>query len=60
MQTGFQNAAPAKGTPTNDAAKQKRQRQLQDGAGAAGRGPGRMSGPPDDFEAAFTYFAGKK
>lgn len=63
MQTGYQakqQPAPSAGAPPNDAAKQKRQRQLQDGAGAAGRGPGRMSGPPDDFESAFKYFAGKK
>lgn len=43
----------------NPAAKQKRQRQLQDGQSAAGRGPGRRSGPPNDFDAAFQYFAEK-
>ncbi len=50
-------ATTATGAPANLAA--RRQRQLESGAAVSSRGAGPAGGPPDDFEAAFTYYAGK-
>ncbi|MBP2230820.1 hypothetical protein J2847_004129 [Azospirillum agricola] len=52
------SGAMATGAPANLAA--RRQRQLESGAAVTSRGAGPAGGPPDDFEAAFNYFAGKK
>lgn len=35
----------------------KRQKQLESGASVPSKGPGAASGPPEDFESAFEYFA---
>lgn len=51
------SGATATGAPANLAA--RRQRQLESGAAVSSRGAGPAGGPPDDFEAAFTYYAGK-
>lgn len=50
-------AITATGAPANLAA--RRQRQLESGAAVTSRGAGPAGGPPDDFEAAFSYYAGK-
>lgn len=51
------SGATATGAPANLAA--RRQRQLESGAAVTSRGAGPAGGPPDDFEAAFSYYAGK-
>lgn len=51
------SGAMATGAPANLAA--RRQRQLESGAAVTSRGAGPAGGPPDDFEAAFSYYAGK-
>ena len=51
------SGATATGAPANLAA--RRQRQLESGAAVSSRGAGPAGGPPDDFEAAFSYYAGK-
>lgn len=51
-------AATATGASANLAA--RRQRQLESGAAVTSRGAGPAGGPPDDFDAAFAYYASKK
>ncbi|RJF80944.1 hypothetical protein D3877_11965 [Azospirillum cavernae] len=50
-------AVTATGASANLAA--RRQRQLESGATITSRGAGPAGGPPDDFEAAFAYYANK-
>lgn len=54
--TGHQTAAM--GVPATLAA--RRARQLDAGASVRSRAPGPAGGPPDDYDAAFAYYAGRK
>ncbi|WP_042700713.1 hypothetical protein [Azospirillum sp. B506] len=51
------SGATATGAPANLAA--RRQRQLESGAAVTSRGAGPAGGPPDDYDAAFAYYAAK-
>lgn len=55
--TGAHQTA-ATGVPATLAA--RRQRQLDAGASVRSRAPGPAAGPPDDYDAAFAYYAGRK
>jgi len=53
-------AAEAEKSDQQKTLRGKRQRQLESGASVQSKGPGAASGPPDDYDAAFDFFARKK